>query len=144
MFRIAKASGNPADRIKYNQKRNQVVCMLRNGKQLFFNQQLNNMWTQKRFGKLFGYLTKITPHVFQHWGTKSIESSLDKATTLNNYFYTCFNHRHPPLLDPPENLLLPDDCLSELLCTEESVFEQLSKLDTTKSTGIDGISSKML
>ena len=30
------------------------------------------------------------------------------------------------------------------LCTEDSVFELLTKLDTTKSTGSDGISSRML
>ena len=35
-------------------------------------------------------------------------------------------------------------CPSELLCIEESVFKLLSNLDTTKSAGSDGISSKML
>ena len=145
LFRIAKTSGNPADHIKYNQKRNQVVCMLRNGKQSFFNQQLNDVDT-KTFWKTIrllnqDYSSRI-PTLLD--GTKSIESILEKATMLNNYFYTCFNHRQPPLLDPPENVLLPDDCPSELLCSEESVIEQLSYLDTTKSTGTDGISSKML
>ena len=103
-------------------------------------------WSTKHSGKLFGYSTKITPHVFQHyWMVPSLLNQVwKKATMLNNYFYTCFNHCQPPLLDPPENLFLPDDCPSELLCSEESVIEHLSYLDTTKSTGTDRISSKML
>ena len=46
LFRIAKTTGKPTDRAKYNQKRNQVVSMLRDGKQLFFDQQLNNVDTK--------------------------------------------------------------------------------------------------
>lgn len=38
LFRTAKITGKPTDRDKYNQKRNQVVRMLRDGKQLFFDQ----------------------------------------------------------------------------------------------------------
>ena len=70
-------------------------------------------------------------------GAKLIDSSLDKAITL------IFNHRQPPLLDPPSNLLPLNECPTELLCTEKLVFELLSNLDVTKSTSSDGISSKM-
>ena len=71
------------------------------------------------------------------------------ATTLNNFLYTCFIHRQPPLQDlhhptDLESSHPPSECPNELLCTEESVWELLSNLDTTKSTGSDDISSKML
>ena len=71
-----------------------------------------------------------------------------KATTLNNFFYTCFNKEQPPLSNSqPEfmyTMLCPSNCPTELLCTEESVQEMLMQLDTSKSTGSDGISPKML
>ena len=35
LFRSAKATGKPCDREKFNQKRNQVVSMLRDSKQAF-------------------------------------------------------------------------------------------------------------
>ena len=77
-------------------------------------------------------------------GTMTAITSLEKASVLNRYFYTCFNHKSPPLQMLPEMSLPPSDCPVEILCTEESVLELLSELDTTKSTGNDGISSKML
>lgn len=142
LFHTAKTTGNPTDHVKYNQRRNQVVCMLRDGKQLFFNQQLTNV-DAKTFWKTIWLLNQDyssrVPTLLD--GTTPIESSLDKATTLNN-FYTCFNNRQPPPLDLPENLHPPNECPSELLCTKESVFELLSNLDTTKSIGSDSISSK--
>ena len=71
-----------------------------------------------------------------------------KATILNNFFYTCFNRDQPPLnistTEPTHNNLHPSNCPAELLCTEESVEELLMQLDTSKSTGTDEISSKML
>ena len=119
--------------------------MLRDGKHLFFDQQLNNVDT-KTFWKTIRLLNQdYSSHIpTLQDGAKLIDSSVDKATTLNNFFYSCFNHRQPPVLDPPSNRLPPNECPIELLCTEESVFELLSNLDTTKSTGSDGISSKML
>ena len=41
LFRIAKATGKPTDHAKYNRKRNQVVSMLRDGKQLFFDHNVD-------------------------------------------------------------------------------------------------------
>ncbi len=36
------------------------------------------------------------------------------------------------------------DCPQHLLCAEDVIFDQLIALDTSKSTGCDGISAKML
>ena len=53
-------------------------------------------------------------------GAKKAETSLDKATVLNNHFYSCFNHKVPPLQQSPnliENCFPPSDCPKEFLCT---------------------------
>ena len=81
-----------------------------------------------------------------HDGDKTARTSLDEATTLNIFFfYTCFNHTQPPLCDNDQDFsLCPSECPDKFLCTEDSVFELLAKLDTSKSTGSDGICSRML
>ena len=79
-----------------------------------------------------------------------MESSSAKADCLSKYFYTCFNHNHPPLTSLDNDLdliygsLCPQSCPVELLCTEEAVLELLVGLDISKSSGYDGISPRML
>ena len=75
-----------------------------------------------------------------------METSECKADALNNYFYTCFNHSLPPLTDSDFSFehLNPDNCPKELLCTEETAFTLLADLDTSKSTGCDSVTAKML
>ena len=41
-------------------------------------------------------------------------------------------------------VLIPNECPMDLLCTEDSVFDLLVALDTSKSTGYDNIAAKML
>ena len=71
-----------------------------------------------------------------------------KATILNNFFYTCFNKDQPLLsnsqADFAYDTLHSSYCPIDLLCTEDSVQDMLMQLHTSKSTGIDGISPKML
>lgn len=148
LFRTAKATGKSCDRERYNQKRNQVVSMLRESKQSFFDNNLNQT-DVKTFWKTVRLLNRdyssSIPTLCD--GATTADTNLDKATLLNNYFYTCFNHEQPPLQQLPdlaESLLPPAGVPSDFLCTEESVLELLSELDTTKSTGHDGISSQML
>ena len=123
--------------------------MLRDSKQAFFNEHLNKA-DVKTFWKTVRVLNRDYSSCIPTLSdsVKTADSSLDKATILNNYFYTCFNHKIPPLQQLPDQIadldLSPSDCPSDFLCTEESVWELLSELDTTKSTGHDGISSKML
>jgi hypothetical protein len=67
-----------------------------------------------------------------------------KAIALNQFFYSCFNNC-PALIDCSPVLEVEAKCCPEhLLSTEESVFDLLATLDTTKSTVCDGISPKML
>ena len=69
-----------------------------------------------------------------------IDTGLDKACALNNFFYSCFNHNYPTIQETTldSQLLSSIDCPSELLCTEEGVYEELTRLDVTKSVGSDG------
>ena len=98
LFRTAKATGKSCDRERYNQKRNQVVSMLRESKQSFFDNNLNQA-DVKKFWKTVRLLNRnyssSIPTLCD--GAKTADTSLDKATLLNNYFYTCFNHQQPPL-----------------------------------------------
>ena len=112
--------------------KNEVVSMLRECKQSFFNLQLNNADT-KTFWKTVCSLKQMSSSTIPtlHDGDKTARTSLDKATTLNNFFYTCFNHTQPPLCDTDQDFsLCPSECPGEFLCTEDSVFELLTKLDT--------------
>ena len=51
-------------------------------------------------------------------------------------------HSFLPLNDPAP--VDPEDCPASILHTEEQVMELLCSLDTTKSTGLDGVSALML
>ena len=75
-------------------------------------------------------------------GRASVTSNEAKAEVLNSFFYECFNHSFPPLSDPVP--LDPKTCPASILCTEEHVYDLLCSLDTTKSTGLDGVSAVML
>ena len=79
--------------------------MLRDGKQHFFDQYLNNV-DAKTFWKTIRLLNQECsssriPALQDIDGAKIIDSNLDKGTTLNKFFYTCFNHSQSTLMDPP-------------------------------------------
>ena len=147
LFQVAKRTGKSSDRIKYNLKRNHVVAMLRQSKQSFFN-RLNDADSKTfwRTVRLLNHQQTSLP-TLHHNGT-AIELSESKADALNNFFYNCFNHRFPPLASSDSEYaykeLLSQDCPQHLLCTEDTIFDLLVALDTSKSTGCDGISGKML
>ena len=132
------------DRAKYNTMRNQVVYLLRESKKTYFS-KLNHA-NVKEFWKTMKLLNhdSSTLPTLQDKGI-SIDSNIDKANVLNRFFYSCFNNSCLPLTDSlPAFELETDNCPSFLLSTEESVLGLLHTLDTTKSTGCDGISPKML
>ena len=59
---------------------------------------------------------------------------------------------HPVSINPVHLLvsmnvnldLCPSECPDDLLCTEDEVLELLLSIDTSKASGPDGISGKML
>ena len=63
---------------------------------------------------------------------------------MNDFFSSCFNEAQTPLNISDYNELEPELCPEQLLCDEDDVLEMLLSLDTTKSSGPDGISATML
>ena len=151
LFRQLKQgrSNNPTiDRARYTMMRNKVVSMLRNSKQEFFN-KLNNANANQfwKILRLLNWNSSAVPTLQDCDTGTAIDTSVDKANALNTFFHSCFNHNFPTLSELPHifQMELPAvDCPVDLLSTEDSVFELLSTLDTTKSSGSDGISAKML
>ena len=114
--------------------------MLRQNKQQYFY----NLWfaTHKDFWKAVKLINKQDTSIPALWdGSASVTSNIAKAELLNSYFYECFNHLFPPLNNPTP--LDPQTCPASILCTEEQVTELLRSLETTKSTGLDGVSALM-
>ena len=146
-FRARTFSGKPTDRIKYNSQRNEVVSMIRQSKQSFFDKMdsarnSNNFW---KFIHRLNYKQLLIPTL--KCNGVSFEARASKAAVVNNYFFNCFNHNFPTLQnsDFAEKFesLNNVNCPEELLCTEDVIFD-LVNLDSTKSVGSDGISAKML
>lgn len=124
--------------------RNRVTILLRNAKRAYI--QGLNPSDKKKFWKAVKFLTKKTTSIpeLSHDGTTA-SSGTKKADMLNMFFGKCFNHSLPPLDFPVLDELDPiGECPDELLCTVEEVQWLLSRLDTTKSNGPDGISARML
>ena len=96
---------------------------------------LNKFW---KLIKLLNHDSFILP-TLQDQGI-STDTNIDKANVLNRFFYSCLNNSCLPLTDcPPAFELETDHCPSFLLSTNESFLGLLHTLDTTKSTGCDGI-----
>ena len=55
-----------------------------------------------------------------------------------------FNYSVPGLLADDSLNTVPHTCPSDLLCTEEEVYDLLSTLDVTKANGHDDISAIIL
>ena len=147
LFRVAKRTLEASDRAKYGHQRNYVVSLLHKSKQAFF-QQLNTT-DSKTFWKAVRILNHQQSSIpALKVDNMIIDTSADKTCALNNFFYSCFDHNYPTLQETnvpcDSQMLSATDCPKELLCTEESVYEDLTRLNVTKSVGSDGISGKML
>ena len=80
----------------------------------------------------------------------TVTNDTQKADILNNQFFSNFNHSVPSLSPcdvrdicnfvPLDIFNIPE----EFLCTEIQVLDLIRSLDSTKSTGADGISARML
>ena len=83
--------------------------------------------------------SQCTIPTLNHSG-ETATSDNEKATMLNNFFSSCFNHSIPPI-SPSSGSERPNpiDFPPELLCTEDEVLELLRALDTSKANGPDNI-----
>ena len=75
--------------------------------------------------------------------TSTAASNVDKANLLNATFVSNFNYSLPGLTGQFLSDA-PHSCPTDLLCTEDEVYNMLSTLDTTKANGHDDISARML
>ncbi len=147
LFNKAKRSKLPADERKYKSQRNHTLSVLRQSKKKFFNNL--NSDNSKVFWKSVKALGKRDQSIptLEVNGQK-LEGSKDKAEALNLYFHSCFNRSCSPLqVDSLGNLfchLNPCDCPQDLLCSVSELEMLLGKLNVNKSSGVDGISPKML
>ena len=68
-------------------------------------------------------------------------TEIEKAEHLVLLFASCFNQSHSPLVDAGFHAVpSSDEPCTTLLCDENYVYDLLVSLDTSKSTGPDGIS----
>ena len=145
-YRKARTTGRPSLWSNYRSLRNEVVQLLRQSKKHHL-QRVSTLGS-KHFWKTIKYLRKSSSQVpTLKQGSTEVTSNAEKASLLNDVFSSNFNDTIPPLseidcrnfiadsLSPP-----PDD----ILCTEQEVFSLLNALDTSKASGPDGISAKML
>ena len=143
-YRKLKGNGDYSALCKYKSLRNKVVSLLRQAKNKF-SENLNSA-DQKVFWKTVKMLNNTTssiPTLTTQSGVKAVSSS-DKASILNEYFFSCFNTCLPPLSEENHIHSTPSSCPKSFLIAEEYVATVLLNLDVSKSTGVDGISAKML
>ena len=139
LFRRAKRSNNPMHLSQYKHARNKVVSQLRCAKKQFFR-NLNPSNT-KDFWKSVKYLTKKDSIGTVIHEDHLCKSDLDKANGINAFFSKCFNQSVPPICPTVSS---STEVPTSLLCTESQVYDLLRSLDTSKSSGPDGISARML
>jgi len=143
LFSRAKRTRQKSDFEKYKQIRNRVVSQLREAKSRFF--KTINPRNAKKFWKAVKYLNKIRSSIpVLSDGNITAHSDGGKTQMLCDFFSKCFNHAVLPLSPgnstPNTGHTIPE----ELLCTKDEVHFFLTSLDTSKATGRDGISARML
>ena len=76
-------------------------------------------------------------------GNITATSDLDKANLLNTTFVNNFNYSISGIPGDLPDVVL-DGCATDILCTEDEIYDLLCTLDTTKANEHDDISAKML
>ena len=147
LYRKAHNSNSAEIWDKYRIARNQLMSKLREEKSAYFS--CLNPRNCKSFWQAIKYINKkesSIPTPKDDSSSMVATSSSDKANMLNSFFVRCFNHVLPPLSPEshPNTEIIDSELLHDLLCTEEGVCRYLLALDTTKASGADGISAKML
>lgn len=146
LFKKSKQTGDEGSFLKYKTLRNKIVRDLRKAKQAFFsNLQPNN---SKQFWRTVRQIstTRTTIPVLSSSTNEQLSAttSSEKSNLLNNYFSDCFNIQVQPLSSTDMYHLDPSLCPEHLLTNESEVYELLSGIDVTKSTGPDEIAGRMI
>ena len=150
LLKKARSSGDPQDFMTYKQQRNHTLDRLRESRQSFFSKL--GTANSKKFWKAIkalGVRSATFPSISDSNSSTHADTAEDKACLLNNFFYSCFNRSCPPLTLNSSEIHLQTNLDSanfpeSLKCTSDYVTDMLVMLDTSKSSGTDGISSMML
>ena len=128
---------------KYKAARNRVTNLLRRAKRQYFHQLNPN--DPKSFWKYVKFANNSEPSipVLQCDGFEYVTDQ-EKAQKLNSYFSSCFNTSHPPLLPTGVAFLEDQQLFVDLYCTVEEVEHALQCLVSSKASGPDKISARML
>ena len=137
LYKRAKKSGSFRN---YKIARNKTLADIRSAKLAYFRKL--NPKDPKKFWKAVKFLNKKQKSIpTLIVGDTTASTDREKANLLNSFFHSCFNTSHLPINSPIESSTIPS---TELLCTEEEVFDLLMSLDVSKANGPDGISARML
>ena len=128
---------------KFKMARNRVTNLLQKAKANYFKKL--NPRDSKKFWKAVKYLKNqqcTIPTLEQ--GELTASSDLQKAECLNDFFSSCFNRSHPPLMQTPSCYFNEMSPPPEMYCTVDEVEQVLRNLEVSKTSGPDKISSHML
>ena len=146
VYRRARKTGHPSLWKKYTSLRNEVVTILRKSKR----EHLRKVSRQgcKQFWETVKSLKKASSQI-STLKTDSIiaSSNTAKPSLLDEVFSQNFNTTVPPITDTDYHLFMADPSSphsEEIFWTEEGVFNLLLALDTSKASGSDGLSGRML
>ena len=112
-----------------------------------YESQLIHSFAGKCNNKIYDYINsltnscKIPPLVYLC--SSQASSDRDRAALFNSFFHSVFTVSHFTL-PSSDNLSIPPSIISDLQIDQLQVLEALSSLDSTKSSGIDGIGPKLL
>ena len=111
-----------------------------------YKAELINQFEHSNSNKIFNYISSLTntrgfPEAMTN-GNKTATNDLEIVNCFNDYFYSVFikEDSQPQQLENSE----PPTVIDTISFSVTDVFNHLSTLDTTKATGIDSISPKLL
>ena len=144
----------------YKQARNEVTAALRKAKAYYFERMFGEVKKSSPYWKLINKATSRIAHKKSIGPLRRNDGSLafidkEKAQLMNSYFVTVgenlintlptmsdnsqtedTNHDDPPVLSTTRT--------SSIVISNRTVLEKINKLKTSKATGPDGISPKLL
>ena len=142
MYRKFKHSNCQDWLLKYKCLRNKITAKIRTAKKSFFK---TLAYAAKDPKKFWSIIKSVQPRCTLHGpltnGSVTVNSDLDKACMLNEFFASCFNPATTPI-SFPENTMCED--LDTLDCTSEEVAMYLKRIKRHSAPGPDGITAWML
>ena len=144
LYKQARLSGEQVIMNKYKALRNELVSLLRLSKRKYIR-NISLSRKKKKYWRAIKFLQKKSSQIPTLKDGNSLASSgLEKASLLNRVLIKNYNTKVPELSTQDVSSFSSNLPVNEFLCTEEDVVDLISILDTSKASGPDGISAKML